>query len=247
MQQVTKPGHSFLANGGAILVHLFCIIGLYVDEKLLIVKVLLLPPYRTFVDLFIGSDRRHLELLASVKRAAFQLFSAPSEQKPAENGVQLDDLMQSQMRRLCENATRSWYTTCPNLFSRSCSTYVNGTVLAEADRNLGIAGQWLSDLISTVPGANTNKATVVQRTTAKQLCQQLTDSVCHPFDLATYCTRDKTFLVRAYDTFTAALGQLENTVLLNQPWIKLVTDKLPISFVFPDDFVSVIILIRHCV
>ena len=46
------PVHSFLANRGAILVHLLCIIGLYVDEKLLIIKVLLLPLYRTLVDLF---------------------------------------------------------------------------------------------------------------------------------------------------------------------------------------------------
>ena len=89
------------------MVHLFCNIGLYLDEKLLIVKVLLLSLYRTLVDLFIGNDRRHLELLESVKRAALQLYSSPSEQPPAENGVQLDELMQSQMHRLCENATRS--------------------------------------------------------------------------------------------------------------------------------------------
>lgn len=142
------------------------------------------------VDLFIGSDHRRLEQLETVKRAALQLFSSPSEQPPAENRVQLDELIQSQMRRLCENATRSWYTTCPNLFNRSCSAYVNGTILAEADRYLGIACQWLFDLISTVPSANTNKATVVQRTAAKPLWQQLTDSVCQPFDLATYSTLD---------------------------------------------------------
>ena len=56
----------------------------------------------------------------------------------------------------------------------------------------------------------------------------------------------KTFLGRDYDTFTAALDQLKNTVLLNQPWIKLVTDKLSVSFVFPDDFVNGIQLIRYC-
>lgn len=106
-----------------------------------------------------------------------------------------------------------------------------------------IAGQWLSDLFFTVPVANTNKATVVQRTAAKQLCQQLTDSVCKPFDLTNYCTPDKTFLERAYDTLTAALGQLKNIDQLK----KLITDKMPIFFVLPDDFVSVIHLIHHCI
>jgi hypothetical protein len=62
LQLFFSPGHSFLANGGAVLVHLLCIIGLL---------------YRTLVDLFIGSDRCHLELLELVKRAALQHFSSP--------------------------------------------------------------------------------------------------------------------------------------------------------------------------
>jgi hypothetical protein len=65
---------------------------------------------------------------------------------------------------------------------------------------------------------------------------QLTDSVLHPFarpfDLATYCTPVKIFLDRAYAMFTVALGQLKNTILLNQPWIKLIIDKLPYFVLF---------------
>ena len=244
LQLFFGPVHIFFLNGGAMLVQLLCLLGLYIDEKLLIVKVLVLPLYRTLIDLFMGSNRRYSGLVQSLKRVATELFSS-LQQPLTGNGGQMDEQMKLQMRGMCENATRSWFTTCSNLFNSSCTVYINGTDLVKVDQGLNVAGQWLSGLFSIVPGTNTNKATAVQRTAAKQLCQQLSDMVCRPVDLATYCT-DQSIISRAYDIFKSALDQLQSFFSLNQSWIQLIADKLPISFVW-EDFVSVFQLFRHSI
>lgn len=64
-QLLFGPMLSLVINGFSILIHVICLIGLFIDEKLLVFKVLLLPLYQTFMSLFDHNDR-HSELVDSI-------------------------------------------------------------------------------------------------------------------------------------------------------------------------------------
>lgn len=205
-------------NGASISIHIICLIGLFVDEKFMILKVLLLPLYQTFTNLFIHNDK-HSALLDSIRKSVEELSSGLMGGKPTTSGdgQQLEGSFHNQLRRLCENTTLSWYATCPTLFARSCKDFADRTVPAQADQALQTAGQWLTDAL--IPTKQQNSGTV-QRSASKTICQKMSDSVCRIVDLSGYCKPDETFYGSAYDFFNNALEKLKNITLI-QPWIKL--------------------------
>ena len=215
VQLVLGPVLGTVINCGSILIHIVCLMGLYVDEKLLLVKVFLLPVYQTFLGLFEHNDA-HASLLDSIAQSVDALLSGIGAQDGHHPG-QLDSIL----RQLCENATTAWYTACPALFAQSCATLIDSTDLAKADKGLEVAGKWLTDLL--LAG---RKMSPVQRTAAKQLCKQMADGACRAIDIAGYCTPDKTFYDAAYTSFTAALDKLKNSVMTSSSWIKMIPVQL---------------------
>lgn len=209
VQLVLGPVLNTFINVGSILVHIVCLIGLYVDEKLMIVKVFLLPVYQTFLSLFEHNDTLS-SLLDSIAESVDGLLNGIVQNGHSPN--QLDSVL----RKLCENATTAWYNSCPALFAQSCKSLVDRTDLAQADKGLEVAGKWLTDLLT-----GQQKKSTVQRTVSKQLCQKLSSSVCQAIDIGEYCTPDKTFYDLAYDSFQSAFEKLKRSVLAS-PWIKMI-------------------------
>ena len=211
------PVLCLFVNGGSILIHVVCLIGLYIDEKLLIVKVLLLPFYQSFTSLF-SHNERHLELVDSIRKSVDDMTAGllSSSAFTNKSSQELDQMLASRLRQLCVNATTSWYTACPLLFARSCSAYVDQTELAKVDKGIEVAGQWLSGLILPSIKAATGSS---QRTLAKLLCQQISNSACRAIDLVHYCSPDETLYGQAYQTFLAALDKLKGSVVV-QPWLQ---------------------------
>jgi len=60
---------------------------------------------------------------------------------------QLNEMLASRMRQMCTNVTISYYKSCPVLFARSCTAYVNQTELTKLDQGFEAAGHWLTSLI----------------------------------------------------------------------------------------------------
>ena len=124
------PMLSLVINGFSILIHVVCLIGLYIDEKFLIFKVLLLPLYQTFLSLFDHNDR-HSEFVDSIRQSVDDMTTGLLSSTDFKNKSvqQLNEMLASRMRKLCTNVTTSWYKSCPVLFARSCTAYVNQTQL----------------------------------------------------------------------------------------------------------------------
>lgn len=211
------PVLSLVINVISILIHVICLIGLYIDEKLLIIKVLFLPFYQSFTNLF-SHNGRHSELVDAIRQSVDDLTSGllSSTDLTNKSSQQLDQMFAGRLRQLCLNATTSWYTACPVLFARSCSAYVDQTELAKIDKGIEAAGQWLTGLILPSIKGTTGSS---QRTLPKLLCQQISNSACRAVDLVDYCSPDETFYGKAYHTFLSALDKLKASVVV-QPWLQ---------------------------
>ena len=211
------PTLSLLINGFSILIHVICLIGLFIDEKLLIFKVLLLPLYQTFMSLFHHNDQ-HSELVDSIRRSVDDMTTGLLSSTDFKNKSvqQLNEMLTGRMRQLCTNVTTSWYTSCPVLFARSCTAYINQTELTKVDKGFDAAGQWLTSLI--MPSSVGTGS--VQRTLSKQICQKISNSACRNIDIAAYCSPDGTLYGQAYHTFLTAVEKLKASVVV-QPWLQL--------------------------
>ncbi|KAI9563739.1 hypothetical protein GHT06_011203 [Daphnia sinensis] len=209
------PVLTSIINSLSILVHVFCLIGLYIDEKLLVVKVILLPFYQTFLSLF-DFNGRHSELINSIRQSVDDMTTGffSSTDFKGKSVAQLDEMLASRLRQLCVNVTTSWYSTCPVLFARSCTAYIDQTDIAKLDQGFDVAGQWLTSLI--LPSSKGTGS--VQRTLSKQLCQQISLSACRAIDITAYCSPDDTFYGQAYHTFLTAVEKLKASIVV-QPWL----------------------------
>lgn len=201
-------------NIGSILVRIVCLIGLYIDEKLLVIKVILLPFYQTFISLFDQNDR-HVELVESIKKSVIDMTTGLLSSADFKNtsAAQLNAMLIDRFRCLCVNATISWYSACPVLFGRSCASLVDQTELSKVDKGLEVAGQWLTGLI--LPSL---KGTP-QKTLSKQLCQPIANSACRAMNVTEYCTPNQILYGQAYQSFSTAVENLRETVLF-QPWLR---------------------------
>lgn len=210
------PMLSLVINGFSILIQVICLIGLFIDEKLLVFKVLLLPLYQTFMSLFDHNDR-HSELVDSIRRSVDDMTTGlfSSTDFKDKSVQQLNEMLTGRMRQLCTNMTTSWYTSCPVLFARSCTAYINQTELTKIDQGFEAAGQWLTGLI--MPSSVGTGS--VQRTLSKQICQQISNSACRTIDVAAYCSPDGTLYGQAYHTFLTAVEKLKASVVV-QPWLQ---------------------------
>lgn len=209
------PMLTLIINSFSILIHVFCLIGLYIDEKLMVVKVILLPFYQTFLSLF-DFNGRHSELINSIRLSVDDMTTGffSSTDFKGKSIEQLDEMLASRLRQLCVNVTTSWYSTCPVFFARSCTAYIDQTELAKLDQGFDIAGQWLTSLI--LPSSKGTGS--VQRTLSKQLCQQISHSACRAIDIAAYCSPDDTFYGQAYHTFLTAVEKLKASMVI-EPWL----------------------------
>lgn len=216
-QLLLGPMLTLIINSFSVLIHVFCLIGLYIDEKLLIVKVILLPFYQTFLSLF-DFNGRHSELINSIRQSVNSMttgFFSSTDFKDM-SVQQLDEMLAGRLRQLCVNVTTSWYSACPVLFSRSCTAYINQTELAKLDQGFDLAGQWLTGLI--LPSSKSTGS--VQRTLSKQLCQQISYSACRAIDIIAYCSPDDTFYGQAYHTFLKAVEKLKASMVV-EPWLQI--------------------------
>lgn len=230
-QLLFGPVLNLVINVGSILIHVICLIGLYIDEKFLIVKVILLPFYRTFIGLF-DHNESNSELVEAIRHSIDELTAGllSSTDFKNKNALQLDEMLTNRLRQLCVNTTVSWYSACPVLFARSCTSYVDQTELSKIDHGFEAVGQWLTGLfVPSVQGTT-------QRTLSKQLCQKISNSACLAVDVTEYCSPDQTFYGRAYHTFSTAVDKLKDSVLL-KPLLRL---NSTLFDSFPDIDVNVI-------
>lgn len=68
IQLLIGPMIYLVLNGASVLIHVFCLIGLYIDEKLIIIKVFLLPFYQMLLDLFVHNEK-HTALLDLIRQS----------------------------------------------------------------------------------------------------------------------------------------------------------------------------------
>lgn len=197
------PIINLIFNGLSVVAQVACLIGLYIDEKLLIVKTLFLPLFKMF-DTFFDANIAHESFLEAVYQSVEELT-----RDFIEGSGDLDERLRAKLEKLCLKATNEWYERCPVFFKGSCVTAVNQTVISQADRGFETVGQWLTVVLTGAP------VRPVQRKAAETICFHMTESACDisKINLTSYCSPSGSLAYgRAYQYFLNATSKLKSLI-----------------------------------
>jgi hypothetical protein len=121
------PVLSIFINCGSIAIHLICLAGMYIDEKLILVKVFLLPFFRMFQKVLGLSDKNRQEI-EFMKESAhllnaeiFKTFGevAPS---PMSTWAQWDKAFTDVLQKACKLKQSEWKEACEPFIRDACRT-----------------------------------------------------------------------------------------------------------------------------
>ncbi len=121
------PILSICINCGSIVIHIICLMGLYINEKLILVKVFLLPFFRMFQRVFGLSDqnRQEIEFMKEsahlLNREIFETFGevAPS---PMSTFAQWDQAFTNVLQKACQIKQNQWKGECFHFIYGTCRT-----------------------------------------------------------------------------------------------------------------------------
>ena len=122
------PGMSVALNLIGVLSSLICLVGLYLQEKLMVIKVVLLPVFQTLEDLN-KSTSSFQSLMAEIfKRTASMFASIISLLPPADKVVDwmtadplnIGKMLKNQVTKACNNTANMYKENCPKWLGDAC-------------------------------------------------------------------------------------------------------------------------------
>lgn len=120
------PILSLFINGGSIVIHILCLTALYIDEKLILVKVFLLPFYRMFQKVFGLSDKNQKEIdfmRANAHKLNNEIFTTFGEAPPPQMSTleMLDRFFTQALVNACKKRQGRWQDECWYFVRDRCS------------------------------------------------------------------------------------------------------------------------------
>lgn len=201
------PILSLYINIGGIIIHILCLAALYIDEKLILVKVFFLPFYRMFQKVFGMGEKNQKEIdymKANVHTLNRELFTTFGQEPPREMSTleQLNAAFTSALNTACKARQNEWSDQCWYFIRDRCK---------DETWNLGA----IPYMIGWV------------------LCPKVAYESCDPvgkIDLDKFCSvPDSTFFGAAYDGYQQAIEQLRRDIIIDPLRPKVNSDILEMT------------------
>lgn len=221
------PILSLYINCGSIVIHIICLMGLYIDEKLILVKVFLLPFYRMFQKVFGLSDRNQNEInfmKASAQELNREIFGTFGELPPEPTSTleQLDKAFTDLLQKACKIRQGEWRD--------QCNDFIHYTCLDQA-YNLGSTAFFFEAVFS------------ICWKTAYHSCRSL-----NSIDLDQFCIApESTAFGKAYAHYQEALETLAREIVIDPLSPKVNNDLLEMTASFDLFAAKWTWWLRHCI
>ena len=202
------PILSLYINCGGIVIHILCLLALYIDEKLILVKVFFLPFYRMVQRIFgIGQqNQKEIDFMkASAKELNRELFTTFGVATPVELSLpeQLNAAFTKALNQACKLAQGEWEDECWYFIRDKCS---------EATWNAGFLAYMIGWII------------------CPRIAYESCGSKSSLIDLEAYCNApEMTAFGAAYKSYTDAIDKLRDEIIIDPLKPKVNTEILEMA------------------